>query len=718
MKFTKTFLLFAACALPFTSLIVSGLSVFLLNRNEIDFGIADIWVPLTGIFLTMSAVLYLILLLTRRFTLLSGILTGLLAGMALAVWVQSQLLVWNFGHFNGQDIDWEKWQMKIYIDGIVWLLIIGSTVFIFLRKNPNLAKSLVSGIYLLGLMSVIICFHKAPEKMVIKIDESSFKDVFTFHPEKNVLIIMLDDFQSDYFQYAAKEDSSVNNEFDGFTFYRNTISRFPTTKTSLPSFFTGSLYRNDNPYKDYIYQAYTRFNLAKAYKEKSYSTRFVGQLQLFPEIIPMPDLVNNMNHFHFSEVLEYLDYGIFKALPTFFKPVIFNKGNWFFSFLSRKQYPPEPHGSDVRFLELFEKNASVKGIGKGTFKFFHFHLPHFPLNVDRDLKFNSHLAGVKGYHEQTKGAILLAKRILKTLKRIGIYDKSEIIILSDHGTGAFPALSRNNVCYDALNLVPPCVQSASLALLMHKPAYAKGKMITLDIPLELTDLPCILGLKANDSTCDGYRKAMSGEKRDRTFYYYEWSSEYWDNDFLPPMTEYIVTGPAYDPDSYIPGTHILTEKGIQDIPISNVSSSYTLGKEIDFSTLGKGEADGYIRAGWSPAENSQMWSNGPIAGLSLHLNRIPQKDLALKIFGFAYLGKNKIKCQVVSLLVNQVPIGRWLVKEGKVYEAVIPGNVIKDKNVNIVFKISNPMSPADIDKSPDVRKLGIALVKMVLDEVK
>jgi hypothetical protein len=416
--------------------------------------------------------------------------------------------------------------------------------------------------------------------------------------------------------------------------------------------------------------------------------------------------------------LEYLDYGAFKALPTFVKPVIFNKGNWFFSFLSRKKYPPEPHGADVRFLELFEKNASVKGIRKGTFKFFHFHLPHFPLNVDKDLKFNSHLVGVKGYHEQTKGAILLAERLLKTLKRIGIYDKTEIIILSDHGTGAFPALSRNNVSYDALNLIPPCVQSASLALLMHKPANSKGKMITLDIPLELTDLPCILGFHTNDSTCAEYEKAISGQKRVRKFYYYEWSSEYWDNDFLPPMTEYIVSGPAYDPESYTYGKHIYTDKGIQDIPVSTLSDSYSLGKEIDFSTKGKSEADGYIRAGWSPAENTQMWSNGPIAGLSLHLDRIPQKDLSLRILGFAFLGKNKIKCQVISLSVNQVPIGRWLVKEGKVYEAVIPRSAIADKKVNIVFRISNPMSPADIENSTDFRKLGIALVKMVLDEVK
>ncbi len=515
MNHNKTFLLLTASTLPFMTLFVSGLTIYLVNINEIAFTLPDIILQLAGLFLVTSVILYLILFYFRRRNVVSGVLGGLVTGLSLAVWVQSQLLVWNFGQFNGQPIAWDKWKGHMFIDGSVWVLLIALCLFLFIKRKQNLQRAIVTGIYFLGLASIVIAFLIAPVKTAVQYDESAYKDIFVFHPHNNVMIILLDDFQSDYFDYLTKNYPDELNELDGFTFYRNTISRFPTTRTSLPSIITGAVYRNQTGYDDYIKGSYKNFNIIQAYRNKSYSTCFVGQLEsLYPDVISMENVAYKMNNSYFFQLFEYLDYGFFRAVPTFLKPVIFNNGNWFFTFSVRTKYPPSFHGADVQFLELFEKKATVADHRMGTFKFFHFFIPHAPWRVNENLQFDPDLKGDAGYIKQTRGAVKLASRVLKTLKRLGIYDQTEIIILSDHGTGSLGVLNHRNIYDNAVRQVPSWVQSASLALLLYKPANSKGRLAISDIPLELTDIPCLLGLACNDTICRDFYSQVRGKKRE------------------------------------------------------------------------------------------------------------------------------------------------------------------------------------------------------------
>jgi len=88
-----------------------------------------------------------------------------------------------------------------------------------------------------------------------------------------------------------------------------------------------------------------------------------------------------------------------------------------------------------------------------------------------------------------------------------------------------------------------------------------------------------------------------------------------------------------------------------------------------------------------------------------------------RVLGFPYNGNHKIKGQVVSILANGTPVGRWFVDEPKWYEAAIPRYLIANSTINIVMKFSDPMVPARVGHSGDTRLLGISIVTMVLQEV-
>jgi len=428
MKYTKSFLLLVACTLPFMSLIVSGLSFYLGNVNAIEFNISEVILPVSVLFVFFSASLFLILFLFRSFPKVLNFLAGGIVGLTIAVWIQSQLLIWNFGQMNGQPINWALWHSKMYFEILLWLLIIVLIIMIFFKGRQKIKRYIVFGVFLLGLISVLSNFIISPKVTNTHKDYSHYKDIFTFNPEKNVLIIILDCFQSDYFDYIKNTYPDEIKVLDGFTFYRNTLSKFPTTKTSIPSVLTGSVYRNEKPFSNYISESDAKFNLLHYFENKSYSTNFVGVEEVHPSVISMSGLVNSSSYNYFKAFYSYIDYAAFRSLPIVCKTKIYNNGNWLISFLTRGHYPPEPQGTDIRFLELFEEQATVNNDKKGSFKILHFTIPHAPWQVDENLQYTIDNIGEKAYIKQARGAVKLAGRIMNVLKAIGIYDNSDIII--------------------------------------------------------------------------------------------------------------------------------------------------------------------------------------------------------------------------------------------------------------------------------------------------
>jgi hypothetical protein len=264
--------------------------------------------------------------------------------------------------------------------------------------------------------------------------------------------------------------------------------------------------------------------------------------------------------------------------------------------------------------------------------------------------------------------------------------------------------------------ISPSVQSSALALLLHKPAGKRGDLIISDAPLEISDLACLLRIQKNDTAYRDYQAAMSGGTRLRKFYYYAWEHEYWNSFYLPPITEYYVTGDAWRAESFAPGKFVYTEKGPLPIPESPAPTVYEPGREITCSTAGGNEPNPYACSGWSYPDPYQQWTEGNMAGLSFPLSGKPLKDLEFRLLGFGYLGNGKITSQVVTVIVNSIPLARWQVSEKNWYKVSIPAGMIRDNKVNIVLAISNPMAPSDFGNSGDNRKLGIAVNRIVLAE--
>ncbi len=135
---------------------------------------------------------------------------------------------------------------------------------------------------------------------------------------------------------------------------------------------------------------------------------------------------------------------------------------------------------------------------------------------------------------------------------------------------------------------------------------------------------------------------------------------------------------------------------------------------VDFSKTG--DSGSFITYGWGRVEDSYRWTNGKTAGLSFTLPSPAKDTLTLKLLGFGYLAKGRIKEQEVAVYVNNRFITKWYVINQNWYKVIIPPDIIIDSTKVVVdLRIDYAASPADFGYSADKRRLGLCVRKIVIE---
>jgi len=167
--------------------------------------------------------------------------------LSFLLWLQGNLLVWDYGLLDGRSIDWDANRVYGLVDNAIWiaLLILAVAAAGHTWRIARRASVVFLVVQLFSTAVVAIqtpdAFH--PHKELIEDKES----IFEFSAEKNVMILVLDTFQGDIFQEIIKENPEYKDLFDGFTYYRNALGGFPTTYGSVALILTGRYYENSVP---------------------------------------------------------------------------------------------------------------------------------------------------------------------------------------------------------------------------------------------------------------------------------------------------------------------------------------------------------------------------------------------------------------------------------------------------------------------------------------
>lgn len=304
----------------------------------------------------------------------------------------------------------------------------------------------------------------------------------------NIYHLVLDEYQTDMFTLTLSPE--VKEKLSGFTLFDNATALFGRTEMSLPSVFSGRRYNFDSPPVEYQKAAFSGENsllsILKKYGYQTYAVMFRVfdfDLEQFDSIAfhqPVWEFDSSTADVNFRKLWAY------SVLPSaiigqFLDPIDLDQ-------LKHKNLLPvsAPIESYESMLGIIAQEKQLPASGR--YQFIHLLVPHFPYVLKSDC---SYTQGVKSSPlAQSHCATKLITDFIETLKALGRFDDSIIIIQSDHGArfkivdGKLRGLGES----DKVRFSTAWSRARSRSLLMIKPAgvtateaafYTSGAKVSL-----------------------------------------------------------------------------------------------------------------------------------------------------------------------------------------------------------------------------------------------
>jgi hypothetical protein len=470
-------------------------------------------------------------------------IVALLLSLSFLLWLQGNILVWDYGLLTGGKIDFNIY--FLIIDAVVWI-----TVFILvLIKSAFLYKHVkfISCLFIVVLIATSIFSYLRADIPDSKRYEVDVTNEFTFSKEKNVIILLLDMCQSDVFQKIIDEDESYRDIFDGFTYYRDSLAGFPTTYASIPNILTGQYYDNSVPFSEFLERALlSPSSIPKVLTEEGFEVDcFTYQRYLDKRVMSN---VKEREGVETATLIKIYDAALFRYAPDFLKRYIYNDGEWFLkNLVPRKLFVSSDRTPvNVPPVTFDEKSLTLEDVAfindmltysdtvdeRYIFKFYSLRGCHDPYLLNEELEYEK-MRGVDAYERQAKASLRITSLFLDELKRLEVFDNSTIFVIADHG-------------------VRGDIQGNAYPLFLVKRFNGKGQMTVSDAPVSLSDIPKTifseLGLEG-DFVGESIFDLKDSDSRERRFLYYNWDED-WSKDYLPTMKEYIVSGPVWSSESW------------------------------------------------------------------------------------------------------------------------------------------------------------------------
>ena len=696
------------CALlPVTLLLAGPAHLYFTNAAEFSAPFADHLRYLAPSALVLFLGLGLALVACERRPRTGEFAVALLFALSALVWLQGNVLVFDYGPLDGRGIQWHGKRVQASVELAVWATVLVAAL-VWRRATCRWAVAGSAALLLIQLGTVAFEAATADRARTWKPAAEMRVALHTLAPERNVIVLIVDTFQADVFKALLERRPSLAGRLEGFTLFANTTGGYPTTAASLPMMLTGQTYENAEPVADFVQRELAENSLASLFLERGYQvdlmplTRYVMSCnQAFASncielrrVVQDDDLLQA-----FDETTRLLDVTAFRHVPHVLKPFVHNDGNWVVSDALEVfgvDAVREGHWLDTAFIEQFRTGAVVSDELPGTFKLYHLIGLHPPFRLNESCQ---ERAVDQTHDKDVQRAIALTQAgcvfdyievFLDRLRELGVFDQSLIVIAGDHGSsgplhvGVDARVMQPGVdvstAHDGgagpVEMAEEVMASAMPMLLVKRPG-AKGPLTVRQAPVALCDLPNTvagaLGFEPGFPCQDAFSIADNAD-RERRYLFYRWDDDFWQKDYLPNMHEYLVNGPPWQRASWSASPRLLTPNGVS----TGSFGLYSLGETLSFGV--DGSVTPYLGRGWTVAPGGETWALRPKAALTLALGRDAATTLsgtlALQVGVKHAAPDHNAKPLQVNVIVNDVRAGTMSISGPGQYEVAIPAKRI------------------------------------------
>lgn len=684
--------LFSAALLLFANLFLfATFSVYSGSPEEFDVSFKHMLASQQWIF----ALVFLLLLLpglirSRSF---ADKYLSLIFVLGVLTWVQANILLWDYGVFDGRDFSWEQYDIYGWLDIALWFSLIYASLRYANRILPMVV--FVSWILLLGQAVVIYSLPENTEGELKKDHayEASFpEEFFDLSSKQNISHFILDSFQTDIFLQLV-EEGDLFEEFSGFTLFYENAAVTPHTSFAIPAIFSGKLFDGSQSPAAY-YKTSIQNGFQNTLYNKGYTVNLIPKMSMRSGNFSNYYRVSSNYHGTANDLkrqnaAQLVDVALFRSAPHFLRKLIFDGGNWMLVRMFSDDHSVDSI-TEKSFLKDYIDGTRV-GSEAPAYHFIHIKPPHPPYVTLADGSYAGEILPNtrENFLNESRAVLELMRQYVAKLKKLGVYDNALIILQGDHGSEINPVVDGKEIDM-CLPRLP--------ALLAVKPPGAVGNLTISNTQTSILDIaPTILAYAGGATTSvfeldpdlltsRPFIRVNAGTKETRVSYY-------------------SINGSIYDPDSCIEDEKLL---------VSIEKPVYEYGTKIKFGMTGNG--DSILGTGWSACDSRFCWSNGHLSTLQMTVNE-SSADLDMHVRLIPLIKGVKIPRQRIKVLINGVQLTQWLATERKAQDFTlrIPAGAVTGNQLEIGFELPDAVRPNTLQLGGDRRMLGIALASLQID---
>jgi hypothetical protein len=482
---------------------------------------------------------------------------ALLFGLGIVIWIQGNLLVADYGPLDGTAIDFtlQSWRNKyeIALWTIVPLLCVAAAKHV-IRIAPFASATLVT---LQAAALLVTAFSAdAPAAPEWKGPAAS---MFELSRKQNIIHIVLDAFQSDFFHEILNEHrAELDDKLSGAVFFADHTGAFPTTMVSIPAMLTGSVYRHERPLPRYVREHFDNGSLFKSLRAHGYRVDNIADI-VYDTKSATNVYRTRRPYIGYGEYVQFAgwqlaDLSLFRHAPHILRPYIYNDQAWR---LQTRLGPGDnagrrhlPVSGSAVLLELSQRFTTA--VDEPVYKFIHVGIPHRPVTLTADCDYVEGMSRARDYYKgQTRCAIKRVVAVLDRLRELGVYDNSLIVLTSDHGIGYAPltAVNDRQTPAGALSIIA----GKSKALLIVKAPGSRGPVRVSNAPTTISDVAAtVLDAAGAPRTLPGEPalKLAENAERVRGFGMYDWEDDGWKQPYFDALDVMEIRGPSIDGNSW------------------------------------------------------------------------------------------------------------------------------------------------------------------------
>ena len=282
---------------------------------------------------------------------------------------------------------------------------------------------------LLIIMNLPLLFAK--QDSAFRADSIAISESQVSTPDFNIYHLVFDGYYSPWLEWALTELKKDTRDLAGFTHYRRCVSNYWLTETSYPSFMSGTMYTAGEDYQKW-WKGTNQDSMIEDLHARGFTTSFYG-LQLKNGLKAIQKrYLEDPGETGIASWPLIVDLWLLRVSPVFFRHTVLKNGvgpttrivKWVLG---------QPQGNIItlvsyRQFKKFISDEKHRAPG-GNYIHAYFVPPHPTYQLDRD----GNYIETSSYEEQTLLATNMILEFIHTLKQLGRFDKSMIIIHADHG---------------------------------------------------------------------------------------------------------------------------------------------------------------------------------------------------------------------------------------------------------------------------------------------